>query len=399
MSVRPDPGLCVREGCVNSGGNSGYQAVNLAYGLGAERIVLLGFDMQKTGGRSHWHGDHEGGLPNLGRLDHWAARFVALGADLRAAGVPVVNCTRQTAITCFPILDLELELADVKPLLIEGMQGLGDNIYQRPFVAELSKTRPVYVRTAWPELYADLPGVRAVRPQTTLRTQAKNVAHVSNWAEPPRGAEVVRVGYGAGLERSSIWEEMAKSFGVRPDAMTLPLGESALPDAYRYVVVRPVTERKEWRNPARNPYPEYVNQCAASLRADGYHLVVVADLQHGEEWLVGGMPDGADLVFANGQLSPLQLFGLVQGAAAVLGGVGWIVPAAIAARVPIFTVLGGQGGHNAPDRIVPPVADNSLLGWGTPDAYCGCSSMQHNCDKRNSNLAQQFREWRVRVQV
>ena len=35
------------------GGNSGYQALNLAYHLGATRMLLLGYDMQATNGLVH----------------------------------------------------------------------------------------------------------------------------------------------------------------------------------------------------------------------------------------------------------------------------------------------------------------------------------------------------------
>src|SRR5690606_31683531 len=40
----PDPDT------INGGGNSGYQATHLAATFGSREIVLLGFDMQRTGG-------------------------------------------------------------------------------------------------------------------------------------------------------------------------------------------------------------------------------------------------------------------------------------------------------------------------------------------------------------
>lgn len=88
---------------VHTGGNSGYQAVNLAYLLGAARIVLLGFDMQKSGGRSHWHGDHRRlNNPTPDLLRRWVENFEALAGELQAEGVEVINCSRQTALRCFP---------------------------------------------------------------------------------------------------------------------------------------------------------------------------------------------------------------------------------------------------------------------------------------------------------
>lgn len=97
-----EPGLCTRPGRIHTGLNSGYQAIGLAYMWGAARIVLLGYDMQRgPRGESHHHGDHEGGLPNLGTLDEWVRRMVQLGIDLRDRGIDVINATRSTAIKCF----------------------------------------------------------------------------------------------------------------------------------------------------------------------------------------------------------------------------------------------------------------------------------------------------------
>lgn len=87
---------------VNIGGNGGYQAVNLAFHLGASRIVLLGYDMQDDQGKKHWHGNHEG----INNPDHfcfaaWLENFDQLAVDLEKEGVEVINCTRNTALTCF----------------------------------------------------------------------------------------------------------------------------------------------------------------------------------------------------------------------------------------------------------------------------------------------------------
>lgn len=91
---------------VNYGGNSGYQAIGLAYQLGADRIALIGFDMRRTGGRSHWHGDHPAGLGNACGIERWAPRFAALARDLARVGVEVINCSIETALDCFPRADI-----------------------------------------------------------------------------------------------------------------------------------------------------------------------------------------------------------------------------------------------------------------------------------------------------
>lgn len=93
----PRPGLGKKE--VHTGGNGGYQAVNIAYLLGASRICLLGYDMQMTGGKTHWHGNHtKTSNPNAHMCKKWVSNFDLLYRDLCAEGVELVNCTRDTAL-------------------------------------------------------------------------------------------------------------------------------------------------------------------------------------------------------------------------------------------------------------------------------------------------------------
>jgi hypothetical protein len=84
---------------IHFNGNSGAQAINLAYLLGATRIILLGYDMGATG-NSHWFGSHPKELRN-GSYSQYVANFTRLAADLEREGVEVINCTRQTALTQF----------------------------------------------------------------------------------------------------------------------------------------------------------------------------------------------------------------------------------------------------------------------------------------------------------
>lgn len=80
--------------------NSGAGAVALAAHWGASKVILLGYDLQRTGGRAHWHGDHPRGLGNAGAIDKWPQHFEELAADL--SGVEVVNCSRESALEIFP---------------------------------------------------------------------------------------------------------------------------------------------------------------------------------------------------------------------------------------------------------------------------------------------------------
>ena len=104
-------GLSRIPGLIHEGGNSGYQAVGLAYHFGVTRIVLIGFDMQhRPGDPPHWFGKHPQGLSNAGGVKDWAPRFNALADDLRAEGVELLNCSLRTALTV-PRCDLAEALA------------------------------------------------------------------------------------------------------------------------------------------------------------------------------------------------------------------------------------------------------------------------------------------------
>ncbi len=274
-------------------------------------------------------------------------------------------------------------------MLIRGMKGLGDCIYQRAFLRQLPGI--VFLETPWPELYQDMPHVRCVRPATDLRTQAKNMARHAKWARVPPGQSTTTIRYGG----NGIYNGMRNCFRVQPAPLDLPaFGPS--PVEGRYVVVRPVTARAEWRADTRNPLPEYIANAASEMRRRGYRLVSVADLQPGQEWALDPLP-AADVRYHAGELPVEQLLALLQGSAAVIGGIGWIVPASIAARVPAWIVCGGQGGYNAPELITDRAMDTSRLTFAVPDNFCRCTERQHTCDKRIANYDQRFAEWADRL--
>jgi hypothetical protein len=85
---------------LKTGSNSGYQAINLAVHLGATTILLIGYDMQAAKGRDHWFGSHpDRQQPPFGLF---LRLFPSIVAPLAQLGITVVNCTRSTALDCFP---------------------------------------------------------------------------------------------------------------------------------------------------------------------------------------------------------------------------------------------------------------------------------------------------------
>lgn len=271
-------------------------------------------------------------------------------------------------------------------MLIHGMRGLGDAIYGRAFVKRF--TGDVYYDTPWPNLVADLPNVRCVKPQTTLRTQSKNITRHTEWFTPPPRIPARQIRYGA----EGIIRGLTASFGVTPGEFDLP-PLPASPIDGSYVVVRPATVREEWRADTRNPDPLYIAIAAQEAWRRGYKVVSVADLEDGKEWLVGE-PPFADITFHKGELQVEQLLALIKGAAAVIGGIGWIVPACLAAKVPAWIICGGQGGFNAPELICLP---GSTITFCVPDNFCRCRLKQHTCDKRISNYGPKLAAWAGRL--
>jgi len=110
VSIEGQAGLSKEKFKVYSGGNSGYQAINLAYHFGARKIILLGYDMQETDGNKHWFGSHPKELGDPVSWDTWQSYFNVLAEALEKEGVEVINCSRETGLTCFPRMTIEQAL-------------------------------------------------------------------------------------------------------------------------------------------------------------------------------------------------------------------------------------------------------------------------------------------------
>lgn len=275
-------------------------------------------------------------------------------------------------------------------VILEGMHGLGDNIYQRAVVREYSKEHEVYLVTSWPQLYADLP-VMCVKPQSlNLRTQAKNFGRPDlKWHTLPQSINRIKWHY---VNRSgSIVKSLCDSLAVDYPKLCFsgPAPVVACPVQGRYVIVRPATIRSEWRADSRNPKPEYIAQAAKAFRDRGYTVVSIADLADGKEWALEPLPE-ADITWHAGELNLESLLALVNGASAVIGGVGWLVPAAVAYQVPMFLIFGGWGLHNGPGRIFDPRMPSGLIDAVLPDRFCMCGSAHHDCDKTISDIGERI---------
>lgn len=91
-----------------TGGNSGYQSLNLAVLAGAKTIILLGYDAREpeNGQPSHWFGDHPH-KESLAAYPMYRKSFADGAAAIKAAGVRVINCNLDSAITQFEKMGID----------------------------------------------------------------------------------------------------------------------------------------------------------------------------------------------------------------------------------------------------------------------------------------------------
>lgn len=92
---------------IQQGRSSGHTAVSLAIGLGAAKVILLGYDMRVVDGREHHHAEYTGPRD----LDQYRRDFVPAFNGWNAAalevGVEITNATPLSAVHEFPMASLD----------------------------------------------------------------------------------------------------------------------------------------------------------------------------------------------------------------------------------------------------------------------------------------------------
>ena len=116
------PGLSTDPDVIHHGHGSGYSLVSMAHRSGADRIVLLGYDMKYApdyNGKEHEKGStprhYFGEYPESMR--HWPSvsvqggvhtELVDLYRSIKEQGlVEVINCTPDSAIDCFERISID----------------------------------------------------------------------------------------------------------------------------------------------------------------------------------------------------------------------------------------------------------------------------------------------------
>lgn len=246
-------------------------------------------------------------------------------------------------------------IVDKRPLLLQGMHGLGDNLHQRAVIRQLMPRYDVTLESSWVSPYHDLiaQGLRVINKPTVLRTQTKNAkreARLFDTGVPP-GARTRKVWYAPNEVRSAkgVLAAMCLNCDVSYDKadFRLPVPKAWV-DAARaavgptdkpILVYRPLVERTEWngcsaRNPDRDAYAELFRSIRHKL-----HVVSIADLAPGTEW-IAGHEVAADQKFHGGELPFETLAGLFSISALVFASPGFAVILAQAVETPVCAVFG-----------------------------------------------------------
>lgn len=92
------------------GATSGLRSIYLAEKLQANPILLVGFEMHPNSG-VHWHPPHctRIGLRNPGdnEMKLWREDIERVADKFKARGTLIINCTPDSALTCFPQMPFE----------------------------------------------------------------------------------------------------------------------------------------------------------------------------------------------------------------------------------------------------------------------------------------------------
>lgn len=105
---RSEPGISFKD-VIHFGMNSGFQALNLAIIWGAKEIILLGYDM-KSNGKQHFFGDHPKGVDSPRPFNKFIDAYNFAAPMIEKAGINVINCSPDTALTCFKRQSLDCSI-------------------------------------------------------------------------------------------------------------------------------------------------------------------------------------------------------------------------------------------------------------------------------------------------
>ena len=100
-------GLELKNGSLRHGHNSGYAAINLAVQMGANEIILLGYDMTHSFNKSHFHDGYTycNADPTIYKKK-FINNFSTLIEPLNKLSIKIYNTSLDSELRCFPIINI-----------------------------------------------------------------------------------------------------------------------------------------------------------------------------------------------------------------------------------------------------------------------------------------------------
>lgn len=261
------------------------------------------------------------------------------------------------------------ENANKEKRYIKTYAGIGDNLYQRPFIKALSIKYDIFLDTPLPEIYHDL-DVTFVNEKPKIYPRIEEISFLHYWN-----------GFESGI---NIFDYFGQRCGyplhnIETLDNSLPIKEEwgfAFRTPKPLCLVRPPTLRKSFINPARNPDIKYFQHLINRHKED-YYFVSIGNLSENET-LAGAELTGIDKEFMHGELSIGQVFYLMNISKLVICSPSFFVPAALALGCKCFCIFGG---YVKPELLISPKINTTNFFYAAPEPFCNCRDAMHECNK------------------
>ena len=102
---------------IHYGQNSGYQALNVALLMGGCKFLLVGYNMKAVGKKKHFFGDHPAGLNKNSPYQSFIRNYETIQPGIKNL---IINCTPNSALTCFETADLKEALENESSSLLHN---------------------------------------------------------------------------------------------------------------------------------------------------------------------------------------------------------------------------------------------------------------------------------------
>ena len=273
------------------------------------------------------------------------------------------------------------------PLVLKGMQGLGDNLHERALVRELMRSNELWLKTSWPQFFWDMvPELHLLPLQSSIGWMAKNelrTAALYGHTQPPPGARLISNGYLSRMprgisEHGSVLGTMASVCGVaevgdfrmpiapewqaKADAVLMELGDGRPLMVYRPpVAISEANRVSAQAKIARNPDLVASHALLCAIR-ERYFVISLADMTAVSERLIGP-PFKADAEFHHGEIEIETIAAITAKAKLAFASPGFMTVLAQAVGTPLICTFGGfedsrsfsAGARYSPTLAIEPV--------------------------------------------